>query len=359
MFSERGVSTGEISILLFAWSLVAFALEVPSGALADRFDRRHVLAGAQAVRAVGFLLWWLAPTFEGYLAGFVLWGVKSALTSGAFEALVFDELHSRGHQSRYARLMGRAEACSLAAQVIGALVAAAVVDLGFPPVLWASALAAVPAALLLLSFPRAPATEPVAEHRYLHYLREGIRHAATNRAIRRLVLFSGAVGGLAAVDEFFGLLLRDAGFDNAGISLWHAAFFVAAVVGSLVAHRLATVSPRTLALIAGVWGAALLSTSLDGRVAVATGLLVFNGLFYLQGVALDARLQAAIESRARATITSVQGLVDELFALGTFLAFGAIAGASSNRWATASIALAIIVVAITFGIGWRASRVDQ
>jgi MFS family permease len=91
MFTEHGMSPAQIGMALAAWSLTGVALEIPTGALADRVSRRWLLFVAQAVRGLGFLTWALVPTFWGYLGGFVLWGVKSALVSGTFEALVFDE----------------------------------------------------------------------------------------------------------------------------------------------------------------------------------------------------------------------------------------------------------------------------
>lgn len=356
MFAERGISTAEISVLLFAWSAVAFVLEVPTGGLADRFSRRHLLAGAQLFRAAGFLVWWLVPSFSGYLVGFALWGIESALTSGAFQALVYDELRAKGKEDTYAWLLGRSESCRLAAQVVGGLLAAVVVTAGFPPVLWASALVGLVAGAVLLSFPNAGPANPAAERRYLQYLREGLHQVVTERVVRDLVLFSGAIFGIGAVDEFFGLLLRDAGISNEWISIWHAIFFVIASVGSLLAHRFARASRRHLALIAFVWGITFVLTSQAGGLAVPLGLVVFNLFFSVQQIALDAQLQAAITSDARATITSVRGLASELFALGSFLVFGVVASEASDQIAAGVLGVAIVLAAVIYGMTRVRSR---
>jgi len=336
MFAERGLTTAQISALLLAWSLVAFALEVPTGALADRFSRRHVLAVAQGFKAAAFIVWWLAPSFTGYLVGFVLWGIESALTSGAFEA------------RRYARVMGRAESVSIFGQVLGGLLAATIVGLGFTPLLIVSALVPLVAGATALSFPSAAPVERSAERSYLRHLREGVREAATRPQLRRLVMFSGAVFGLGAVDEYFGLLLHDAGIDNAGVGLWVAAFFVAAAAGSLVAYRLAGASRVRLAAVTSMSALALLATASTGGLGVPLALVVFNGLHAVQCVALDAQLQSRIRSGSRATVTSVQGLVSELFALAAFVVFGLMAGASSNQRATAFLALALLTAALAY-----------
>ena len=81
-----------------------FVLQIPSGVIADRWSRRHILAGAQLARAAGFVVWLFYPHFWGFLAGLVLWGVKSAFTSGTFEALLYDELKAQGRAHDYTRI---------------------------------------------------------------------------------------------------------------------------------------------------------------------------------------------------------------------------------------------------------------
>ena len=109
MFAETGLTPIQIGLALAAWSLTAIVLEIPTGALADRVSRRWLLLIAQLFRGSGFLLWFLFPGFWGFLAGLVLWGVKTALVSGTFEALLFDELKAAGREQDYARAIGRAQ----------------------------------------------------------------------------------------------------------------------------------------------------------------------------------------------------------------------------------------------------------
>ena len=88
LFADRGVDSGEISLLFIIWSLTSFLCEVPSGAWADTFDRRRLLVLSAVIYGAGFAL------------GFVLWGLSSALMSGTFESMVYDELVERGAPER-------------------------------------------------------------------------------------------------------------------------------------------------------------------------------------------------------------------------------------------------------------------
>jgi predicted MFS family arabinose efflux permease len=357
MFAEQGLSTGQISLLLVVWSAVAFMLEVPTGALGDRFSRRHVLAVAQLFRAAAFLLWWLVPTFTGYAAGFVLWAIESAMTSGTFEALVYDELRARGEEAQYARLLGRAESASLAGVVLGGLLSAPLVTLGFAPVLWASALASVVTAGVALSFPTASAAMRTTERRYLTHLREGVGVAMRDRTVRRILLFSAVMLGLGAIDEFFPLLLRDAGIANPAISIWIAASCLGAGLASLGAYRVMRTSGRHVAGLAVGIALTLIAAAVFGGIAVPLALIGYEAVSVVQRVVLGAQLQAAISSDSRATITSVQGLTAELVALACFAVFGHVSSSAGIDTATIAIAAAFVLAAVLYrATGWRRVR---
>ena len=104
MFVDYGMSGLEVSILFATWSGTCVVLEVPSGALADRFSRKWVMAAGQLVRMCGYACWALYPDFWGFFIGFVLWGTESALSSGSFEALVYDELKHQRKEADYVKV---------------------------------------------------------------------------------------------------------------------------------------------------------------------------------------------------------------------------------------------------------------
>ena len=75
----------------------------------------------------------LVPTYAGFAAGFVLWGASSALMSGTFEALVYDELTATGPAGGYARLLGWAESAAMVANLAATAACRAAVRLGRLP----------------------------------------------------------------------------------------------------------------------------------------------------------------------------------------------------------------------------------
>ncbi len=98
LFLDLGLSIGEFAALNVVWALTSVVLEVPSGALADRFGRRPlvVVAAVLMVLEMGVLcampigqhdvVLWL------FVINRVLSGAAEACASGADEALAYDSL---------------------------------------------------------------------------------------------------------------------------------------------------------------------------------------------------------------------------------------------------------------------------
>ena len=168
--------------------------------------------------------------------------------------------------------------------------------LGFAPVLWASALASIVTAGVALSFPTASVVMRTTERRYLTHLREGVGVAMRDRAVRRILLFSAAMLGLGAIDEFFPLLLREAGIANPAISVWIAVSCLGAGLASLGAYRVTRTSGRHVAGLGVGIALTLIAAAVFGGIAVPLALVGYEVVSVVQRVVLGAQLQAAISS---------------------------------------------------------------
>jgi MFS family permease len=160
LFSDTGLTVWQISSLFCLWALTGVLLEIPSGAWADAVSRRLLLWFGPLLTAAGFTLWVLAPSYWAFALGFVLWGAKGALGSGALEALVYEELDRLGAADRYGAVMGRARAAGLVAVMAAMALAGPVYAFGgYPAVGLASVLACLLTAATATRFPehRGPA----------------------------------------------------------------------------------------------------------------------------------------------------------------------------------------------------------
>jgi MFS family permease len=372
LFGNHGVSTGQISTLFIIWSATSFICEIPSGAWADTIDRRHLLVLSALIYGVGFSSWMLFPTYVGFALGFMLWGLSSAIMSGTFESLIYDELSERGVESEYPRMIGWAHATAMVANLLATVSAAPLLVWGgFALVGWTSVaitgVQAVLAATLPVSMrarrPNAAAHRADESHvhevveeserlasRYLAMLRAGLHEASTSVQVRRVVVIAAMLIGLTAYDEYFPLIARAHGVTASTIPVLIGITVVGQVIGTALAGRTSRMRPRVMGSVVFV-GALLISVGALvgpvepqwlGFVAIGVGYGLLNNAMLVAG----ARLQQVITGPARATVTSVHGFATEVFAVAVYGSFVLLSGVLSVPVIVALLGIPIAAIAL-------------
>lgn len=115
---QVGFSEGEIGVFQAALFFSNVLFEIPSGLFADRYGRRpSLIAGflGMTLNGIGFILF---SSFLPFLFLFVLYGISSAMSSGADRALLYDNLAAEGRRSDYVKIIARAR--SIGALTLGA-----------------------------------------------------------------------------------------------------------------------------------------------------------------------------------------------------------------------------------------------
>ena len=354
MFVDHGVSPSELAILLSVWSAVALMLEVPSGVLADHTSRRRLLVIGQTIRAAGYACWLMFPGFWGFMAGFVCWGVKSALQSGTFEALVYDELDRRGAADQYAKVIGRARSAAIFAILVAMLAAAPAQRFGGYELLMQLSIGAVLlAAALAFLLPEAPRRQSTGERDFFAHLRLGLGEAASTPAIRRpmLVLATALTLG-GSLDEFWGVYGKVAGLSLDARPIFYAATYAAAALAAAFAYRLSGLRPVWFYGLVGLAGLTLMAAA--GLMSAGGMLLlaVFTALIKLAEVNFEARMQHAIATERRATVNSVAGFLWSVGSIVVFLAFGEIA----ELWGYAAAFMTFGAATALVGAAFACSR---
>ncbi|MFB9903958.1 MFS transporter [Allokutzneria oryzae] len=349
LFVDTGLSVPEISSLFVVWSVTGIVLEVPSGAWADTFSRRWLLALGPLFAGAGFALWVAFPSYWAFLVGFVLWGVESALTSGSLEALVYEELERVGAADRYARVMGRARAASEFGIVTAMVVAGPVLALGgYHTVGIASVLACMVAAAIALFFPehreRADADD---QPGYLATLRAGVREVRVDPAVRRALLVLPLVMGVwDALEEYVPMLALEKGAAPTAVPWVMLLVWLGVTCGGLLApfgERLGAKGVAGLLVVGALaLAAGSLFGALSGFLVVAAGFCAFR----LASVVIDARLQDAIAGPSRATVTSLAGLGSGVLTVLLYAGYAAASAGMSHGAIFAMFAAPYLVLAV-------------
>ncbi|MGW2570899.1 MFS transporter [Streptomyces sp. NPDC001537] len=354
LFSDTGLSVWQISSLFALWSLTGVVLELPSGAWADAVSRRLLLWLGPLLTAAGFTLWVLTPSYWAFALGFVLWGARGALGSGALEALVYEELERRGEAEQYARIMGRARAAGHVAIMAAMALAGPVFAWGgYPAVGAASVLACLASAATATGFPEDRAVPKGEAEDWSTTLREGLAAVRRDRSLRGALLLVPAVGaGWEALDEYTPLLVRDTGVAETTVPYLLLLIWAGATAGGLLAgpwERMGTAG------LAAVLAAAALAMAV-GAAARTPGALILLALafggFQLATVLADVRLQQRIDDSRRATLTSVAGLGSDLATVAAYGLYAAIETRAAHSTAFALFAVPYLVTAMLLVLKW-------
>lgn len=333
-FDESGLSDAQISVLLAIWSATAVVFEVPSGAIADRFSRRNSLVAAGVLQALGHAAWVVFPSFWGFAAGFVLWGLGGTLTSGAFEALLYDGLAANGDEEQYGRLNARIDTIELISQVPVAFLATALFSLGgYEWAGWASVLMCLASSAVALRFPEPP-RESEEHESYFATLCAGLKASVP---IKRAVIAVALVYAIDAFEEYFPLLVQDWHVPTVWVPLATIGVPLLGAAGASLGGRLPS---RGWVLFAS--GVLLVVAAVLAVPAAIVLLGLCYGLYRFVLVQVETELQHRIESDARATVTSVAAIGSEFVA---FVIYG--------LWALGSaVAIGVLILVVALVI-WR------
>ncbi|MFN8546214.1 MAG: MFS transporter [Candidatus Binatia bacterium] len=300
-------------------------LDLPLGAVADRWSRRGCLVAsnaALALGAIGLVLW---PTGAMAVAAETAFALASALRSGADSAFLFDALAAAGATGAYARAESRGQAVSAAASgltaVAGSLLAA--VDLRLPYVAAAAAAAVGATVALRLGAELEP-------RRRADGTRTLVRDAAGYALRTPAVRWTIALATFAVVVSHVYFFLQQPWMESLGVPV--AAFGLVFAATKVVTALVANAAHRVDARVGrrGVGAAMTIVPALGlGAMALAHGpfaavLLLSRGV--LDGLwqpLANVYLNRLVESRLRATLLSLQSLVARLALAGALAVLGA------------------------------------
>ena len=348
MFVDFGMQPWQVSTLFVVWSVTALLLEVPSGVLADMYSRKRILFAAQIIRACGYITWLLFPTFWGFLIGFVLWGIKSALTSGTFEALVYDELKKHNEEHEYTKVIGRSKSASFVAIFIASIVASPIIIFGYTPVLLISIIAIIISAVIAILLPKAEQVESTHEKEYFAVLSSAIKEVLKNKIIFKIIIFLTLVIALGGtLDEYWPILSQEAGLPKVWIGILLAIVSGAQALAAFFAHKLDTASQKIAYILFIINGLVLIALWYFFSIPSLILLIVFSFIFTLTQTLYESKLQHSLPDETRATISSITGLTVGISALVVYAALGMFAQMSeTNSYSYGLPVIGLLIVGI-------------
>ncbi len=316
LFIERGLSVNEVALLIALWSVFSIAFEIPSGILADRWNRKNMLSISAILQGLCFAVWFFSHSFLMFAVGFVFWSVSGAFASGTEESLIYDNLKSDGKEESFAGVYGKAQffanagtlAGIAAAGVMANFLSLSVISLISAAVCFLNALIAL---MLREKNYYAKRLEENGTAGFLTTFREAGAFIARSKAalvsVIFLVLFANLSGYL---DEFDALIINDFKLDSIWVSAIMTVRFVFVALGNLLASKLQNkitsvggifllniLACACLAIFSVIWSeCAILFFGLSAMLMAVTEVLLVDAV------------QNKIKEEGRATVTSFYGV---------------------------------------------------
>jgi len=333
LFIERGKTVTDIAILIALWSAFSIIFEIPAGILADRWNRRNMLAIATVLQGICFVIWFFSHSFVMFALGFVFWAIAGAFSSGTEEGLIYDNLKSDGREKDFTAIYGKAKFYATVGTIFG--IASAGIMASFISI---EIIALISAAICFINVIFAMQIRE--KNIYSEQLnKESTSFFETFKqasiflkgsgiaiiVILFMVLFASLGGYL---DEFDALIINDFGLSNIWVSVILTVRFAFIAVGDILApivqkkfssikqiFLLNIIACAILIIFALVWNRyAIIIFGLAFMVMAITEILLVNVL------------QNEIKEEGRATVMSFYSVGQNIAMICLSLAFALLAG---------------------------------
>ncbi len=358
----RHLTLSQVAIMEALFWGVKLALEVPSGAIADRFGRKATFLFGNAFEVAGTLLFALAGNFELLIVSYVLWSTGLAFRSGNDEAYLYDALNSGDRESEYSDRIAMFWSVSTVSALAGGVAGGVLAEYANLQIAVLAALTpfalSVPILLMMQEPPVHASTTAAAQLGVLETLRVGLRESWRKPAVRSMIFLQIALTG--AFPAYFLLSQPFLQAHNVPLALFGVLGIpvqLARMGGGLVSGRMT----RRFGLAATLWasvvatGAGLaMLTLVDSVVAFSGMALTFAGVA-LALPAIGGYINDRTETAVRATVLSV-GHMGTSLTMGAAALVSGMIGAESLQLGFGALTVVVVGSSVACLLAWIAAH---
>jgi len=363
-FIARGLSITQMIALEVLYSVLVFALDIPTGALADRWGRKPMLVAARIFAFFYCLILGLATNLGMFVLATFSAALGTVCASGTENAFVYDTLKERAQDEDFERVQGRLELLSNSAVMICGVIGAVIANwsLRLPYFITCAFLAAAAIATLSLREP-AIATEPQDREEgrepegwsFVSHIRDAMRFALSHATLRTIFVYGAVLGSVFVyADEYYQVYANAIDFPLYLFGLLSAAAVLIQSSGAALAYRVRARFGYERSLNWLVVLAALLlflASQFRDFVGLALILLMFGAPAMARTLNYGL-LHAHVDSAQRATVDSAYTMLVNLTSVGVGFAFAVVA----DRYSIFAAYLFLAALVALYGAYYLAGR---
>jgi len=351
-FQENGLNIVQIALLTIVFSVTMIALEVPSGALSDRWVRKHVLSLSILASIVTVVLFATGDTFIQFAAGMFFAAVAFVLNSGTNTSILFDSLKEVEATNSFEKYLATRRILAGAGFAVASLVGGWTANqYGISMAIWITLGALVPALLLSLSLREPIFHKTTGELSYFAHIGHTAKHLTSTRYFTNVIALSVVIMAThILIEEYSQLYYFAIGFSLLAIGI--ISFFEG--LKEMVANYLGALMPKltNLPLAYGfllmVMAGALLVSAWQQSLIGVVALFVASAMFFIIDVPLLGAFHKQLDSSIRATSESFMNLITELSKMILAIAFASIANVYSVPLAFGALGLMLCLYVVYY-----------
>jgi MFS family permease len=323
-FQESGLSIIQIFLVTVVFSVTVVALEVPSGALSDRWVRKHVLTLSIIFSMLTALVYVTSVSFWRFALGSFFMACSFVLNSGTNTAILFDSLKDVDKTDVFEKYLATRRIISGAGFAIASLVGGYIAQQqGISMAIWISLFLLFPAVVLTLVLKEPSFHKTTGELSYWKHIKYTATHLSGQKYFVQVAALSVVIMTVnILIEDYAQLYYYFAGFSLFAIGILSFFEGVKEMVGNYIGSRVS--QTRRTAYMYGyllvVMSGALLLTAWQVNILGVLGLFITSIIFFIIDVPLLGSFHRKLDSKIRATSESFLNLVTELTKV--LIAFG-------------------------------------
>ena len=210
-FLDKGLSFLSAGLLFSLGEIMALILEIPSGALADLYGRRRIMALSFGSYIVSFILLATCNTLPLLATAMVFFGIGQAFRTGTHKAMIMEWLQVNDRLSEKTKVYGYTRSWSKKGSAISALISGLIVyyTRNYSMVFY---LSSIPYVIGLLNFSTYPSFldgQPSGHSPTIH-LKETFMNVSGNWKLRNLFWDTMVLdGSFTAIKKYIQVMLRN------------------------------------------------------------------------------------------------------------------------------------------------------
>lgn len=346
--SYKGLNLIEIGLLESIFHITGIIFEIPTGAFADLLGRKRTIILGRVAFLISCTIMLLADSFLGFAIAFIIQAFSYNLNSGSEEALLYDTLKQIKSEDKYTKISGRISLIIEISQGLAVFIGGVLAEKSYTLSYIMAILVGLCALAVAFAFREVDVIKENNDVSVIKHFKECKAILKGNKLVIKFLMYYPIVFAISTTTYFYGQrIFSDLGLSKINISIIFLINGAVSAIGALLSERFEKkLSERNYVLIPLSMAGAIIGFAISSGI-LAMAMFWISSFFVasLYPIAYN-KLNGMIPSKQRATILSVDSMVNSLSMIIIFPVVGCIGEYLSLKIGLLIIALIVVMLSL-------------